>query len=90
MQNTPSSWQTWVDLRFNVWGLAAASAVTVFLAGLIKMVFHLMHRPEYAHYSSFGAWHFLAPVIHAILAGLAAAIFAAVYNAVSFRRASQT
>lgn len=98
MQNTSSPSPSWTYLRFNVWGLAIASAVTVFLAGLVKMVFHLMHGAEYhlsgvppsteamAHYSSFGAWHFFAPVIHGVFAGVAAAIFAAVYNAISFRR----
>src|ERR1700736_3361583 len=101
MQNTPSSPATWVYLRLHVWGLAIASGVTVFLASLVKMVFHLMHGGEYhlsgapgvspsaetmAHYSSFGPWHVLAPVVHGVLVGVAAAIFAAIYNAISFRR----
>jgi len=101
MQNTPSSPVAWAYLRLSVWGLAIASGVTVFVAGLVKMVFHLMHGAEYhlsgapgvapgaeamTHYSSFGPWHVLAPVVHGVLVGVAAAIFAAIYNAISFRR----
>ena len=101
MQNTSSPSPTWANLRFNVWGLATASAVTVLVAGLVKLLFHVMHGPRQplsglpgaqpppemmTHYSSFGEWHLFAVVIHAVLAGVAAAIFAAVYNAVSFKR----
>jgi hypothetical protein len=61
------------------------------------MAFHSMLGDHFSHmgrpgshwmpYGSMsGAWLILASIIHAVLAGVGAAIFAAVYNAVPIRR----
>jgi hypothetical protein len=97
MQNTPSPSPSPTYLRLNVWGLALATAVTVFFAGLVMMALHSMFGAHFYHmgranshwmaYGSLsGVWFFLAPLIHAVLAGIVAAVFAAVYNAVPTRR----
>lgn len=97
MENIPSPSPFPTFLRLNVWGLALATAVTVFLLNLAATVLHGMIGAHFYHmgwehtrwmeYGSLsGVWLFLAPVIHAVLAGIAAAIFGAVYNAVPTRR----